>query len=340
MRIASIVLILASLLSSCSNNPETRGDGGAPAVAFDPIVSRAKETSLYTDRVDWPTVNQRFVELRRAKSGDSLEALQYLVDSLGDEHAAIRSAKDFSILAFFRGERKYPDTRDPAFVNRVINDTTARFSSKLIEPNVGYLRVVGIGPGDLKVQAGQIRSGLIDLKRRGVDRWILDLRFNGGGNMEPMLAGLAPLLGDGSIGGAVNGDNEVTREYQIQDGQFINTGRLVCEMPDEPQIAPGEKVAVLLSRYTASSGELVALAFEGRPNTRFIGEATAGYTTGTGFDAIDDDLIMLISEDLFIDRDKNRYERHVDVDDSIEFQHQVELVNDAQVERAMEWLGQ
>ena len=50
---------------------------------------------------------------------------------------------------------------------------------------------------------------------------------------------------------------------------------------DWPRIsAAGAPVAVLIGPHTTSSGEMTAIAFRGRPATRFFGEPTAGYTTG------------------------------------------------------------
>ncbi len=320
------------LLSSCIHSQQT-------TTAFHPIVLKAKETSLYADRVDWEEVNSRFVALTQGKETvtDLKPGLQYLINSLGDKHATFRSAKDHSIIVSYTGEIKEQDNRDGAFVNSVINDLSAQFSYQLLEEGVGYLKVVAIGQGVVKEQADAIRQGLLDLKAKGVDKWILDLRFNGGGNMEPMLSGLAPLLGEGFIGGAINNRDEIW-EYTIENGQFYNFGRLACEMTDLPKIAPNEKVAVLLSRYTISSGETVAVAFKGREHTRFIGEETAGYTTGNGYDQVSDDLIMLISQNIFIDRNKVIYDKKVGVDEYIEFQHIVAMEEDLQVRKAVEWL--
>ncbi|MFT6809253.1 MAG: carboxyl-terminal processing protease, partial [Saprospiraceae bacterium] len=50
----------------------------------------------------------------------------------------------------------------------------------------------------------KIRNGIIDLHGRGAKKWILDLRYNRGGDINPMIAGLAPLIGDGNIGGSVD----------------------------------------------------------------------------------------------------------------------------------------
>jgi C-terminal processing protease CtpA/Prc len=328
-------LLFIVMLSSCKAVKTQK-------ISYDSIVLKAKETSLYSDQVNWVEVNTRFIELTRGKKDveEMKPGLQYLINSLGDKHATFRSLKDYSIIVSYTGHFENNDkrARDSEFVNTVINDVTAQFSYKKLDCDVGYLRVVGIGPGDVKAQADFIRKGLIDLKAEGVEKWILDLRFNGGGNIEPMVSGLAPLLGDGFIGGAVNNQNEVTRTYKVENGQFNHAGRIACQMNNQPTMTSTEKVAVLLSRYTTSSGELLAVVFKGRENTRFIGEKTSGYTTGNGFDPVTDELALVISQDVFMDRNRIRYDDKVDVDEEIEFQSVVDLKNDKQVIRAIEWL--
>lgn len=330
-----IFLLGLLVLGSCKTIPQQ-------AESLHPIVQKAKETSLYSNRVNWEEVNANFLELTKDKqSVDELkEGLQYLINSLGDKHAQIRSVKDYSIIVSYTGEIAEESSmkRNSKFVNNVINDVSAQFSYKLLEDKIGYLKVVGIGPGDVKEQADFIRKGLNDLKEKRVDKWVVDLRFNGGGNMEPMISGLAPLIGEGKIGAAVNYQNEVTRQYAIENGQFNNNGRIVCEMDNFPKIETTEKVVVLLSRYTISSGEMVAVTFKGRNNTRFIGEETAGYTTGNGFDQINDELALVISQDVFADRNNNIYVNKVGVDEYIQFQHNATLGNDSQLNRAIEWL--
>ncbi len=327
------ILVLLFLFNSCK--------GQNKPTVFHPIVLKAKETSLYSEHIDWEKVNTKFIELTGEKeTADELkEGLQYLINSLGDKHAAIRSPKDGSIIVSYRGEVKSNDSRDSEFVNTVINDVTSKFSYQLLDNDIGYLKIVGIGRGNVKEQADFIRDGLKDLEAKGVDKWIVDLRFNGGGNMAPMLSGLAPLVGEGFIAGAINNRNEI-REFIIENGQFSNFGRLVCEMDNLPKIDANEKVAVLLSRYTISSGELVAIAFKGRNNTRFIGEATAGYTTGNGYDVVTDDLALVISLDVFLDRNKIVYKENVGVDEHSEFQHGIDLKDDIQIQSAKSWLNE
>lgn len=329
MKTTLAFLISVLLASECLAQP-----------GFHPIVQGAQETSYYTRGLDWASINYDFEKLiGNGKTVDELKpGLQFLINSLGDKHGGFRSAHDHSLVVSYTGERE-ADNRKSDFVNSVINDMDTRFSFKNLGDGIGYLKVVAIGGlRTVKEEADFIREGLKALVNEGVTKWIVDLRFNGGGNINPMISGLAPLIGDGNIGGSVNSDNHLVHEYQIKDGQFFDSERLSCEMDNEPSIDPASKVAVLLSRYTISSGELLAVAFKGRPNTHFIGEPTAGYTTGNGFSQVTDDLFMVISQAVYVDRDKHVYKDKVGVDEEIEFQHQLELEGDRQVERAIQWL--
>lgn len=332
------ILALPLLLTGCKSQQPA-------AVDYHPIVQAAKETSLYADRVDWPQVNARFQELIEGKQtpAELQPGLEYLLNRLGDKHATFRSAKDYSIIAHFTGTSPSEDTRprDGKFINTVINDVTAKFSYQLLEGNIGYLKVVGIGPGaTVKEQADEIRAGIMELDDKQVERWILDLRYNGGGNMNPMMAGLAPLVGEGFVGGAVNAQDSLVQRYTIAKGEFYDNGRLACPMKNLPRISPDEKVAVLLSRYTVSSGELVAVAFKGRENTIFIGENTGGYVTGNGWQPVSEELVMLISQSIFADRNGNVYAQNVGVDIPMKFNLTGKLSTDLQIQKAIEWLNE
>jgi C-terminal processing protease CtpA/Prc len=330
------LLIVGCILYSSSTYSQRQ------ITVYDPIVLKAKETSLYTENVNWENVNSKFIALTKDKDkvADLKEGLQYLINSLGDKHAAFRSTRDHSILVSYTGESKIKEAAlpiDSEFYNTVINNPKAVFSYALLENQIGYLNIVGIGPGDVKAQADANREGLNTLKEKGVDKWIVDFRFNGGGNMEPMISGLAPLIGEGFIGGAINVHDEI-KPFEIRNGAFFNYNRLVCKMNAQPKIAASEKVTVLVSRYTASSGEMTAITFKGRENTLFIGEPSAGYTTGNGYDVVTEELALVISQDIFIDRNKVAYTHNVSVDESIPFQHHVEKNDDLQIQRAIAWL--
>ena len=327
--------VLLVLLISCSTLKKI--DSG-----LSPIVQRAKETSLYSHQIEWDKINRKYLSLTEGKNSieERKSGYQFLINSLRDKHACIRDASDYSIIVSYTGAVENPDKRDfdSDFINNTINNVDSKFSY-VTKAGVGILRIVGIGLGDVKKHSDEIRNGLVKLKEQGINRWIVDLRYNGGGNIEPMISGLAPLIGEGKIGGSVNLENEPLIEFTIEDSKFYNYGRLVCDMGNKPEISQDEKVVVLLSRYTVSSGEMLGIAFKGRPNTFFIGERSGGLTTGNGFDLIEEDKVYLvISQGIFIDRNGTTYKEGVNVDEEIEFDITATLENDKQIMRAIEWL--
>ena len=328
------IFILMLLIASCKASKKLD-------LELAPIIKKAKETSLYAARVDWNAVNKKYIALTQGKTTieEKKAGYEHLINSLGDKHATIRKADDYSIVAYYTGAHVAANRQyDQEFLQTEINNPQAKFSFKKLEEGIGLLKVVGIGPGDVKVQSDEIRTGLKELKKQKVNKWIVDLRSNGGGNIEPMISGLAPLIGEGKIGGSVNLKGDQLIEYTIEDAQFYNYGRLVCEMEQVPSIATSEKVVVLLSRYTVSSGEMLAIAFKGRPNTIFIGEDSGGLTTGNGFDLIDNEVYLVISNGVFSDRNNKAYNERVEVDEQIEFDHTASIENDQQILRAKEWL--
>lgn len=331
MKSYEYIIFLFSILILCNCK--------SPSKSTDPILEKVKETSLYTKEVNWNEVEEKYYSLIKGKS--SVEAmkpaLEYLLNSLGDKHAVIRSPTDYSIIANYTGPIE-SDNRDPQFTNEVINDISAQFSYQLLPNKIGYLKVVGIAPQNVKANARKIRNGIIDLSQQGVSKWILDLRYNGGGDINPMLAGLAPLLGDGSIGGSVDINQEVQREYTIRANEFYDNGNLVDSTGAMPLNISRDKVAVLISKYTISSGEMTAIAFKGRENTMFIGEPSAGYTTGNGWDQLSEDILLNISQSVFIDRNKNIYYDKVEADIKVAFVPGLELHADPYVIKATEWL--
>lgn len=113
------------------------------------------------------------------------------------------------------------------------------------------------------------------LYQPGVCGVILDLRSNNGGDMGPMLAGLSPLLPDGTATSFIINSSQ----YPVTiNGGSVNGGGTPTSLTtysgkiDVP-------VAILQGPTTASSGEQTILAFRGIEDVHTFGGETAGYAS-------------------------------------------------------------
>jgi carboxyl-terminal processing protease len=150
-----------------------------------------------------------------------------------------------------------------------------------VPDGIGYVKVGSfIGRGSAETAFAQ---GIQDLVR-AADRanlagWIVDVRNNGGGNMWPMIAGLGPILGDGTAGAFVDPDGGITW-WGYQDNASIDNGSpLVAVTNPYRLLKANPRVAVLTNCGVASSGEAVVIGFRAKRDSRSFGTATYGLST-------------------------------------------------------------
>lgn len=128
--------------------------------------------------------------------------------------------------------------------------------------------------------------------------WIVDLRGNTGGEMSPMLAGLSPLLKDGKLGGFIDNRGNTT-ELSLQGGEVQLGGQATLKTAYDKKLSG--PVAVLQDRMTASSGEVVLLAFRGRSDVRTFGAPSAGLSSANQVHRLYDGTDMLLTVSLDVD---------------------------------------
>lgn len=175
---------------------------------------------------------------------------------------------------------------------------------------IGRIAIPAFGAGHLTAFADSIETHMRSMEAQGACGWIVDLRGNGGGNMWPMLAGIGPLLGGEVIGHFQGRNGDITGTWFYRDGvtgiegpdgevmEVARVGGPVYRIEDVPP------VAVLFDGGTGSSGEAVAIAFIGRPNTRSFGVPSYGFTTSNDGFRLPDSANMVLT--VGVDADRNR----------------------------------
>jgi carboxyl-terminal processing protease len=155
--------------------------------------------------------------------------------------------------------------------------------------------------------ADEIQELIRSLDTDQTQGWIVDLSQNTGGNMWPMIAGIGPLLGEGTVGWFIDRDGGQL-EWRYESGKSICNGEVVTacsKQAHEPRRA--YPVGVLIGNQTGSSGEALVTAFSGREKTRLFGEETHGLSTGNQSHVLEDGATIYLTEVIFADRNGKRF---------------------------------
>ena len=151
--------------------------------------------------------------------------------------------------------------------------------------------------------------------------WVLDLRFNPGGQPTAMMAGLNPLIGNTPVSATQHGfagwvDYENATAYlYVQNGEAgaydPSTGTKYPQVTASSPYTlkrPNSPVAILTGPITASAGEWLTLGFKGGPVPyRTFGEPTYGVTTVPYNHAFADHGYLNITAGIMEDRLGNLY---------------------------------
>ena len=119
--------------------------------------------------------------------------------------------------------------------------------------------------------------------------------------------------------------------WGYEDGAALSVGMVVASVADPYElIVPNPKVAVLLDNGIASSGEVMAISFIGRANTRSFGSPTCGLSTSNSMFTLDGGHTLFLTTGYLADRNKNKYGIPVVPDQS--------STNGSVVQDAIDWI--
>jgi C-terminal processing protease CtpA/Prc len=185
---------------------------------------------------------------------------------------------------------------------------------------LGYIEVPGIVGGGDSFDRDAV-AAIREVDGVATCGWVVDLRRNVGGNMWPMLHALRPILGEG---------NPFT--YRYGKGPF-------SQAPVYSLRQRRPAIAVLTSRLTVSSGELVTIAFRGPSTTRTFGEATGGLSTSNMTFPLVDGAMLVLTVSRAADRVGRVYDGPIQPDQPVEIDWtRVGTQDDPVLRVATEWL--
>ncbi len=208
-----------------------------------------------------------------------------------------------------------PNVMNNAYLKDRIK-TEKRTFSKIIDKKIGYIRITGNDDFAFKKVdslANDIVSHVNTINSNKIKGWIIDLRLNTGGNMYPILLGLKEFIGNNlTFGGFRDAQNKSTGNWKIENGQLLIDGNVLYRKKDlEYFIKTDIPIVILTSCYTASAGEMTAIAFIGRTNTFIVGEPTANYTTAVQGFRINENSGLNLSTDYVVNRALKVYKSNI-----------------------------
>lgn len=273
-------------------------------------LDRIEKTALFSPAVDWAEVRREAgAVLEHARQyADTHDFLEEVLVRAGGRHSGLNRPYRRRQFSLEQLEALGP----PEPTGRIIEGAAGP---------VAYLRIPRTDRTD-RDAARYIAAGehvLRTLTAAGPRGWIVDLRANIGGNMWPMLAVTSPLLPEDVLGCFEDRDGGY-RAFSVKAGSALLAERRMAHLPAYPELSHHDHaapIAVLVSRYTASSGEVVALAFRARPGVRFIGAPTRGLTTANTAHTLRDKTLMRITVSYFADHHRNRLDGPVPVDQDL-----------------------
>ncbi len=238
-----------------------------------------QNNALNKDKLNWDSVRTDIYE--KTKDADNIETIlpifPYLFEILKDHHGWL-SYGDKN----YRWNKESKNLKNQTVKNAV--ESYKKVYATLLNKNIAYLRIPGnndFGAKNMDSIANNIVDEIDKINSNKIKGWILDLRINIGGNMYPMIAGISDLIGnDGRLGGFVTSNNQSDGEWFLKKGNiYVDTNQVLNRRKLKKPIKKQIPIAVLISNYTASSGEMTAITLIGRKNTKLFGEESAGYTT-------------------------------------------------------------
>lgn len=266
-----------------------------------------KHHSINKQKVDWETLYAQTFEATKDVQTirDTYPAINKALKMLGDGHSklyppeVIKAYKEMGAAS--ASGQKLPMPTGTIVDGKYALITVPGFSAITNEDQLAFV--------------DSIQHVIRKLDAHNPKGWIIDVRQNQGGNLEPTIAGLMPILGEGKSIGWADGDNKI-RYANYKNGMIIGIMDSLKHFIKDPYTLkkPGQPVAVLVSGKTGSSGEMTAICFKGRKHTKIIGTPTVGLTNSNAPRELSDGAWLNLTDSNAADRNGTIYGKKLNPD--------------------------
>ncbi|MBO3697597.1 S41 family peptidase [Roseivirga sp. E12] len=251
--------------------------------------------SINRKTIDWDNLRTRVLNVMGTDSliSEANAPLKEALRLLNDNHSLIVRPDGTHLFA------------------RTVGCSGTNANTHNLPDNIGYVKVRTFS-GSSDTQEGQfyiqeIRNQIRAQDKENLIGWVVDIRGNLGGSMYPMIAGIGPILGEGTAGHFIDPDGSATT-WGYTDHKSTLDGRPVAEASDRYELLNSTpRVAVLIDGAVASSGEAVAISFIGREDTKLFGSASCGASTANKSFTLKDDSSLHLTVSYMADRNTNKF---------------------------------
>jgi C-terminal processing protease CtpA/Prc len=319
MRSLYLSLSIFLVCSSSSTGQNERADTSLSAcirnahLLLDEVFLLMQKNYYKKDSVQWDPLikNAKRILSQSSDCEAAYQTVQWCFDQIKEEHSFVMPPVK---AARYTGDVN--SSKDPSSSKPLAGPIRHEF----IEGDIGYISVPWIATTDDVICTGyadSLQSLIRTFDDEGVNKWIIDLRNNTGGNCWPMLAGLGPLLGNGIHGYFVSSKETIPISYK--NGVVMQGKQARCIVTNPHTLDHNKNsIIILTGKKTSSAGEIVALTFKGRDNVYLYGEPTAGLTTANATYSLSDGSMLVLTVCKEADRNGKMVEGKIHPDELIQ----------------------
>jgi len=254
--------------------------------------------SIFTDSIDWSEM--RRIAVVDGRSAQTYSQTYYAIDQalirLGDHHSFLKTPSEVrQWLSAAGGTHPY---RKP--------------NGRMKDDRIAWIYVPTFSSGDSLLCsqfARELQNVIKEFDEKDPVGWLVNLEFNRGGNMWPMLVGLGPLFAkEGEMGGFLSSSGECTM-WSYANGVAMEGSEVMLTIPHPYKVSDlARPIAVMVSDRTASSAEAVLISLSGQENVKTFGIPTAGLSTANAEFFLRDGTSLVITTALMTDVECRPYD--------------------------------